>query len=78
VGPWLTPSLESNKLSVRTGPTADRAAPFDLFRQEALTTLKAVPAETIVEIVDNLFRLLERLRMCPPELKLSTSNFAFG
>lgn len=31
------------------------ALPFDLFRQEALMTLKAVPAETIIEIVDSIF-----------------------
>lgn len=31
------------------------ALPFDLFRQEALMTLKTVPAETIIEIVDSIF-----------------------
>jgi AcrR family transcriptional regulator len=31
------------------------ALPFDLFRQEALMTFKAVPAETIIEIVDSIF-----------------------
>lgn len=31
------------------------ALPFDLFRHEALMTLKAVPTETIVEIIDDIF-----------------------
>jgi AcrR family transcriptional regulator len=31
------------------------ALPFDLFRQEALMTLKPVPTQTIVEIVDSIF-----------------------
>jgi AcrR family transcriptional regulator len=31
------------------------ALPFDLFRHEALMTLKAVPAETMIEIVDDIF-----------------------
>jgi len=31
------------------------AVPFDLFRQEALMTLKPVPHESIVEIVDDIF-----------------------
>jgi len=40
------------------------AVPFDLFRNEALMTLKALPTETIVEIVDTIF--LPLVRQSPP------------
>jgi AcrR family transcriptional regulator len=42
---------------ITTAPLSPRimALPFDLVRHEALMTLKAVPVETIIEIVDTLF-----------------------
>jgi AcrR family transcriptional regulator len=41
------------------------ALPFDLVRHEALMTLKAVPAETIIEIVDSIFLPLVNQRIQP-------------
>jgi hypothetical protein len=37
-----------------------RALPFDLYRNELLMTLKAVPEQTIEEIVDEIFLPLVR------------------
>jgi AcrR family transcriptional regulator len=41
------------------------AVPFDLFRNEALLTLKALPHDTIIEIVDCIFLPLIKLATQP-------------
>jgi AcrR family transcriptional regulator len=48
-------ALERGEITVAQLPPRIMALPFDLFRHEALMTLKAVPVESIVEIVDNIF-----------------------
>lgn len=46
---------ERGELDAAHVPARVLALPFDLFRHEALMTLKAVPTESIVEIVDGIF-----------------------
>lgn len=48
-------AIERGEISTARVTPRIIALPLDLFRHEALMTLKAIPAETMIEIVDTIF-----------------------
>lgn len=53
-------AVERGEIADTAIPPRILAVPFDLFRNEALMTFRALPPETIVEIVDSIFLPLIR------------------